>query len=279
MAALLALLSSLSWGSADFLGGIASKRLPSLIVVGMSQAAGLVVAVVLALLTREWQAPRGYLPWAVLASLCGAAGLIAFYRALATGTMGVVAPISGMAGIVPLIAGFAAGERFTTMAAVGAVAIGIGVLLASGPELNDRAGVATVLLAMFAALMFGIALLAIAEGAEYSPIMTMVGMRTVSVLLLGSTSVVLLTRSAGYRSAARSLLWLIIVSGVLDISANLAFGYASQAGALVVVAVLGSLYPVATAVLAALFLHERLRPVQYAGVAAAVVGLSMVTLA
>ena len=277
MAALLALLSSLSWGSADFLGGIASKRLRSLIVVCLSQAAGLVLAAVLALVTGEWTSPLGYVPWAVMASLCGAAGLIAFYRALATGMMGVVAPISGMAGLVPLIAGFAAGERFTPLAAVGAIAIGIGVLLASGPELNDRAGLAPVALASFAALMFGIALLAIAEGAAYSPIMTMVGMRIVGVGLLGTISAVLLARSATHRVAARSLMVVIIVSGVLDVSANLAF--ASQAGALVVVAVLGSLYPVATAVLAAIFLHERLRPVQYVGVVAAVLGLSMVTLA
>lgn len=279
MAAFLALLSSLSWGSADFLGGIASKRLPSLIVVGLSQAAGLVLAVFLALVTGEWTSPLGYLPWAVLASLCGATGLIAFYRALATGTMGVVAPISGMAGVVPLIVGFLAGERFTPLAAAGAIAIGVGVLLASGPELNDRAGVAPVVLAIFAALMFGIALVAIAEGAAYSPVMTMVGMRTVSVLLLGTVSVIMLARTAAHRNAARSLVLVIIGSGVLDVSANLAFGYASQAGALVIVAVLGSLYPVATAVLAAMFLHERLRPVQYAGVAAAVVGLSLVTLA
>lgn len=277
MAALFALLSSLSWGSADFIGGLTSKKLPSILVVALSQIAGLVLIGIIVVATGAWSAPLDYLGWAVIAAVCGASGLIVFYRALATGTMGVVAPISAMAGIVPLLAGLLAGERFTLIAAIGAAVIGLGVILASGPELSDRAG-KPVLLAVVAAVLFGFTLLAIARGSEVSPVMTMAAMRVVQVGVL--VPIVLVGIGTGRMAShgVRKVLPLIILSGVLDVVANLAFGYSAKAGPLVVVAVLGSLYPVVTAVLAATVLHERLRGIQYAGVAFAISGLILMSL-
>ncbi|MFI0433119.1 MAG: EamA family transporter [Candidatus Nanopelagicales bacterium] len=279
MTAVLALLSSLLWGSADFLGGLNSKRLPSLLVVALSQTAGLIAVTLVALVVGAWHAPTGYLPWAVLASLSGASGLVVFYKALATGSMGVVAPISGLSGLVPLAAGLLAGESFSTYQALGALAIGAGVVLASGPELKADTGWKPLALAVLAALLFGISMLAIARGSEYSALMTMTGMRVVSVSIVGLAALIGYRRGAFGRPNLRPYLPAIIALGILDVGANVAFGMAADEGPLVVASVLGSLYPVVTAVLAATFLHERLRLIQYAGVAAAIAGLMVVTAA
>ncbi|MCB9412126.1 MAG: EamA family transporter [Actinobacteria bacterium] len=279
MTALLALLSSILWGSSDFLGGMLSKRLPPFLVVAISQVAGLIAIVGVALTTGAWQAPTGYLPWAVIAGWSGAAGMVIFYRALATGTMGVVAPISGLSGVVPLLAGLFAGERFTPAAAVGAAAIGVGVLLASGPELHAEAGWRPLILALVAALLFGVTLLAIARGSEYSAVMTMVGMRVSQIVVFAPVALVIYRRlRAPDRASIPGLLPLIAAIGLLDVGANLTYGLSADLGPLVVVAVLGSLYPVVTAVLAAVVLRERLRGIQYAGVAAAIGGLMLLTL-
>ncbi len=277
MTAVLALLSSLLWGSADFLGGLTSKKLPSLLVVALSQTAGLAAVTCVALAAGAWTAPTGYLPWAVLASLSGASGLVVFYKALATGSMGVVAPISGLSGLVPLAAGLLGGESFSAIQAVGAVAIGIGVVLASGPELRADTGWRPLAYAVLAALLFGISMLAIARGSEYSALMTMTGMRVVSVTVLGLAAAISWRRGRFGRPNLRSSLPWIVALGVLDVGANVTFGMAADQGPLVIASVLGSLYPVVTAVLAATVLHERLRLIQYAGVAAAIAGLLVVT--
>lgn len=277
MAALLALASSVLWGTSDFLGGVLSKRVPSIVVVAITQTVGLITVSLLALATGAWRSPTGYVPWAVLASLSGGSGMVLFYRALATGTMGVVAPISAMAGLIPVVAGLLAGERFTPVTAFGAMLIALGVLLASAPELRAEAGWKPLALASAAAVLFGISLLAIARGSQYSTLMTMTGMRVVSVTLLGTIVLVLLRRRSVTVAIPRSVAPILIVAGVFDVMANVAFGASANAGPLVITAVLGSLYPVVTALLAAAILHERLRGVQYLGVAAALSGLLFVT--
>ncbi|MGZ4591114.1 MAG: EamA family transporter, partial [Actinomycetes bacterium] len=151
MAALLALLSSLLWGSADFVGGTLSRRLPATVVVGASQAAGLVAITVVAALAGALGAPLGYLPWAVGAGLAGLIGLVCFYAALAAGTMGVVSPIAALGVVVPVVVGLARGERPGALQLVGITIAVAGVVLASGPELSGRAGARPVVVARVAA--------------------------------------------------------------------------------------------------------------------------------
>ena len=95
MTALLALVSSLCWGSSDFLGGLTSKRLPSLLVVALSQVVGLLAVGTLALVTGEWRTPLGYIPWAIVAGWAGAAGMVVFYRAPGNGHDGCGRPDLG----------------------------------------------------------------------------------------------------------------------------------------------------------------------------------------
>jgi drug/metabolite transporter (DMT)-like permease len=271
---LLALGSSLLWGAGDFLGGTLSRRLPAVAVVGVSQALALVLFVVAALAVGELAEgmPASAWAWAVGAGLAGLVGLVAFYSALAAGTMGVVAPVAALGVLVPVLVGVLAGERPSALQAVGA-ALGVaGGVLASGPELRGGASTRPVLLALLAGIAFGLVLVFLAEGSEQSPLLTLVGMRAASVTVLVVVAVVL--RSLG--GVRRTDLPLLCLIGVLDGGANLAYAVASTMGLLSLVSVLASLYPAVTVVLARVVHHERMSRVQDAGIVAAVVGVALV---
>lgn len=278
MAALLALLSSLLWGSADFLGGTISRRHRAALVVGASQAAGLLAIAVVAVAAGALGDDTGYLPWAVLSGLAGVVGLVSFYAALAAGTMGVVSPIAALGVVVPVLAGLAQGERPAAWQLVGLVVAIAGVVLASGPELSGRAGARPVLLAAVAAVGFGVALLAIAKGSAHSTLMTLTTMRVTSVTLLGTALMVALARGGQWSEyrLGRHDLGLVALVGIADLAANLTFGLASRRDDVSVVSVLGSLYPVVTVLLARLLHDERLGRLQALGVAGALGGVALI---
>lgn len=261
------------WGTADYLAGRLSRTRHVLLVLGASQTAGLLLMLIVATVTGAWDAPVGYRGWAVLASLAGASGLALYYRALAIGTMGVVSPIAALGVIVPLIVGLVGGERPSALQLVGIVAAVLGVVLASGPEIHGDAGLTPVALAGGAAVLLGTSLVALARGSEYSVVMTMTTMRmvTVGLMVLG-----LLVTRRRVAVPARDVPGLATV-GVLDAGANVTFGLASTLGLLSLVAVFGSLYPIATILLARGLDGERLRGIQVVGVAFALVGVAAIS--
>jgi drug/metabolite transporter (DMT)-like permease len=274
VAYLLALASSLLWGAGDFLGGTLSRRLPAASVVGVSQALALVLFAVLALLTGEMAAGMSSAGWgwAAAAGLSGLLALVAFYAALATGTMGVVAPLAALGVLFPLAAGLVGGERPSSVQMAG-VALGVlGGILASGPDVARAARARPVVLALVAAVGFGLVLVFIARGSEDSPLLTLVGMRVTSVTVLVVAAIVV--RSVG-GVRARDLPLLAGI-GVLDGAANLTYAIATTTGLLSLVAVLSSLYPAVTVVLARLVHHERMSRVQDTGVVAALAGVILV---
>jgi drug/metabolite transporter (DMT)-like permease len=281
MGIVLALVSSFLWGIADFAGGTVSRRLPVLVVVPVSQASGLVAVLCVASVAGSWSDPAGYLPWAVAAGIIGAAGLLAFYHALAIGTMGVVAPIAALGVVVPVAAGVASGQWPSHMVGIGIVLAVAGVVGAGGPERSAGHSMQPVVLAVISAMCFGAALLFITKGSAYSPVMTMVSMRMASVAVFGGLMIGLrrriFRRPASPSGGSRAGVFLIVVvAGLFDVSANLAFAFASTVGSLAIVAVLGSLYPAVTVVLARVVHGERLRHVQQAGVAVALVGVALI---
>jgi drug/metabolite transporter (DMT)-like permease len=261
------------WGTADYLGGRLTRARNVLLVLAVTQAAGLALMLVVATVGRAWSAPTGYLPWAVLASLTGATGLGLYYRALAIGTMGVVSPIASLGVLVPLLVGVADGERPSPVQ-VGGIALALlGVVLASGPEVRGEAGWVPVALAGAAAVFLGASLVAIARGSQVSVVMTMTAMRVVTVSLL----VVVVLVAVRPTSIARSELPGFAAVGFLDVGANVAFGMATTIGLLSLVSVIGSLYPVATILLARWLDAERLRRVQQVGVVLALAGAAAIT--
>jgi drug/metabolite transporter (DMT)-like permease len=272
VAVVLSLLASLTWGTADFLGGTATRRLPVAAVVAISQAFALVGVAVVALAMGAFDAPAGYVAWALLAAGCGVVGLSAFYTALATGTMGVVAPIAALGVVVPVVVGLAQGDRPSALQQAGVALAVMGVVLASGPELGSGAGRRPLLLAALAAAGFGAVIVFVARGARSDTVMTLLVMRaaSVAVLLLGAVVGGLALRAQG-----RDLPLLAAV-GAGDVGANAMFAVASTRGLLSVVSVLSSLYPAVTVLLARLVHAERMKSAQYAGVVATLTGVALI---
>lgn len=278
MATLLALLSSLLWGSADYHAGNLSKKLPTMVVLGINQAFGLLFGLVLILISQGWEAPSlasdGYLINGALAGTCGYIGLLCLYAGLSTGRMGVVSPISSLSVLLPLFFALVIqGDRVSTPVAMGIIAAIIGGFLASGPEVTQGLPLRPVLLALGAALGFGSALIFMSIGSQESSLMTMVTMRATTFFVSASFFI----KRGNFGGVSKRDIPLLAGIGIADFSANLLLGVATTKGLVSIAMVLGSLYPIATAVLAYIFLHERLHKAQYIGIALAVGGVAVIS--
>lgn len=271
MAEVLALSSSVVWGSSDFGGGVLSRRRPAIAVAVVSQAISLAVLVVTATVLHTWSAPLGFIPYGVLAGVFGSAGIIAFYRALGAGPMGLVAPIAATAVVLPVLTGIVHGERPSPLQYAGIALAVIGVILASGPELDGGAPVkrSTVLLSVVAAVGFGGYFAVIAEAKAESLPMVLLAQRTTNVAIG-----IVLVLASGTAVAFSKKEWpLVAFVGIGDMSANALYAAAVRHGSISVVAVLSSLYPLVTALLARGFLDERLRRVQQVGAGITLLGV------
>lgn len=270
LAVVLGLLSGLSWGVADFFGGVASRRAAVLGVVVLSQVVGLVLILAIVAATRPDLPPARELAFAAAAGAVGLVGLAAFYRAMSVGTISLIAPISALGAAVPIAVDVLAGDIPGALALVGmVVALAGAALAARAPGPASRRGVG---LAVVAALGFGGFFSLLAVGAATSPAWAIVAARGTSVPL----GLIALVVAGTSLAMARRTLVFVILSGCLDVSANLLFAAGSQRGAVSVVAVLGSLYPVTTVLLAATILHERLGRLQAAGAAIALGGVILI---
>lgn len=277
MAIFLALFSSVLWGGADFEGGRLAKRLPAIAVTGTSQAIGLIFGLSIVVATGQWRAPafghHGYVISGVIAGISGYLGLVFLYAGLASGRMGVVSPISSLCAIIPVTVALLSGEHVPYLKGIGIAVALIGAFCASGPEISQGLPLRPVLYAVGAAAGFGTALVFMARGSVVSALMTMVTMRMTTFIV--SSSIAIKSRSVG--GIQSSDLPKLVFIGVADFSANLLLGIASTRGLLSTVMVLGSLFPIMTAVLAFKILHERLHRVQYAGIVLAVVGVAIIS--
>jgi drug/metabolite transporter (DMT)-like permease len=315
----LGLSSGLCWGAADFFGGIQSRRLPALTVAFYSQLAGaLALAVTLVIEGNPPTGPGtpsslgpgiawglgsevvSFLgpgvAWGLAAGVGSGCALVLFYRGLAEGTMSVVAPISACGAIVPVAAALLTGNQPGTLAGLGVLAAIAGVILVSRPH-NPRAPSPSstpgtpagtgrmVAMALGSALGFGLfyvfvdagtAAAAGTGGSRTSPLWVIAGARMSSLAILSTIALV------GRRSALRwpgRRIGAVGLVGIGDTGANLLFAYAATTGNLAVVGVLGSLYPVATVILARWLLDERLSRGQNAGVVLALSGVGLLAAA
>jgi drug/metabolite transporter (DMT)-like permease len=277
VAILMALLSSAVWGTSDFIGGLLSRRLPVFVVVATSQGAGLTAVTVVALATGGFTDGRGWVAPAIAGGLSLAVGLVMFYRALATGTMGIVSPLAALGVLVPVAVGLLRGDSPSVVTSIGVVVALAGAVAASGPELRGRTGARPIGLAAVSAVCFGITMVMLAQGAKASPVMSLWGMRCTSVSALTLVILVLARPGPGFAMRGADVP-LIVLAGLGDAGANLLFSWASLRGYLSVVSVLASLYPAMTVLLARFVLHQRLLPVQLAGIVAALGGVVLVSL-
>jgi drug/metabolite transporter (DMT)-like permease len=272
VAVVLALASSVTWGVADFAGGLLARRLPTISVTVISQAAGFAVLLI-AVGIAGGDVDGGSFGIGVAAGLGGGIALASFYKALSLGTMSIVSPIVACGAVVPFVISLATGERPSKLSIAGAVVALTGAVLASTEERRapdgDRAR--AVAIAVVAAVALGLFTYFLGLGSrEGSALSTLVGARVGSLTLL-------LVLAAAWRSPlrmSRRWLWRVAAVGLCDIAANALFAVASREGLLSLVSILGSLFPLATVVLAYVFLHERLTRVQVAGIAIALSGVA-----
>jgi drug/metabolite transporter (DMT)-like permease len=280
---ILALFSSLLWGTADYLAGNLSKRYRAIAVTGVSQFFGLIFGltalVIGAVFGHDLIAPTlsfdGYFIPGLLAGVSGFIGLLAFYTGLATGRMGVVSPISSLSVLIPLSVAYLDGERANLKQVIGITIALLGAFLASGPEIKGGLPIKPIVYAVIAAFGFGGALTFIAIGARVDSLHTMTSMRVASVLIV----ILIAIRFRRLGGFTRATVPILIFIGIADFLANLLLGIATTKGLVSIALVLGSLFPIVTALLAFKFLHERLHRVQYLGIFFAILGVIQISVA
>ncbi|KKZ69900.1 DMT family transporter [Streptomyces showdoensis] len=282
MTALFALATSLLWGLADFGGGLLTRRFPALTVVVVSQALAVLVLGTVVLATGAWHEAGPLLWYAVAAGVVGPAAMLAFYKALALGPMGVVSPLGSLGVVVPVSVGLLLGDRpgLAQFAGIG-VAV-FGVVLAGGPELRGApVQRQAVLLTLVAAFGFGAVMALIAEASTtLTGLFLALFVQRVTNVAVGGGALWLSVRRGGRAlpegggglRAVLAVLPALAFVGLADVAANGTYALAAQRGPVTVAAVLASLYPVVTAVAARGVLKERLRAVQAAGAGLALVG-------
>jgi drug/metabolite transporter (DMT)-like permease len=298
---LLALAAAVSWGVSDFMGGLFARRLPIGSVLLISQGVGFGVLLVLALFRGPPTMDATAVAYAMAASATGLTGIAALYRGMAVGLVSIVAPISATGAALPVVYGILRGELPTPLQATGICVALLGVLLASRSESSagskdsdgshDSAGskgaeVGTrkwhvpvvargVGLAIVAAVCFGAFFIFMHEAATADVLWAIVIQRLTGVSIL---SLLALARRAPISVNRRELAGLAAV-GVLDSGANVLYALASTIGLVSLAAVLVSLFPVVTVILAWIVLHERLTRSQTVGVVSALAGVALIAVA
>jgi drug/metabolite transporter (DMT)-like permease len=272
-AILLSLVSSLMWGMSDFAGGVLSKRRPAMVIVGMGACVGAVLATIGVLFQGGWHGPYDWVWWGIAAGTSGSAGLVCYYLALSTGTMGVVAPVTSLGTVVPVIVGLASGETPSAVSASGIAVAIVGIVLTSGPEFTGGASMRPVVIAAIGGVCFGFFFVFMDRGSNASPMLTLWSMRaTVALAFI----VVALGKRSTFGVRGFDYLWIVGIAS-FDLGANLTFGIASTKGYVSITSVLASLFPVVTVLLARIVLKERLRNVQKAGVAVTMTGVALIS--
>jgi drug/metabolite transporter (DMT)-like permease len=274
----LALAASAAWGSADFLGGRASRGLSALTVATFSKLAGATGLAVACVAVGDLPSAGG-IGWALGAGLVGAAALLALYRALALGPMSLVAPLTACGAIVPVLVALAQGETPGPVTGAGMACAFAGAIVVSRPAAPDAAvpGMRRVAFWHSLAAATGIGLaLSLLQQAVRAPEATALGVSLVAAVVTVAV-LVAITATRG-RIVAPPLAYApaVVGCGLLDVTANVLFAQATADGSAAVVAVLGSLYPLGTVLLARAWLGERMSRSQGVGVAAAMAGVALI---
>lgn len=266
------LFSAVAWGAGDFGGGLVGRRISVLTLVLGTQSVGMVAALLLALVRGEGTPSAADVGWAAVSGVLGAAGILALYGALAAGRMGVVAPVSGvLAAAVPVVVGVVLDGFPPPVVVAGMLAAAVAVVLVSRVG-GDEGGSSGLQLALLAGLGIGLFNVTITRTDETLVFVSLTVARLTSAALV----IVALVATRKRPVIPSRLLPAVAAIGVLDMAGNAGFIFAAATGSLAVAAVLSSLYPVTTVILAALLLHERITRDHAAGIALALLAISLI---
>jgi drug/metabolite transporter (DMT)-like permease len=277
VAVALALASAIVYGVADYCGGRATRYATTFAVTLVGQAASLVLLICAVMILRDSLPPASDLWWGAGGGAAGVIGILAFYQALSTGSMSVVAPVTAViSALLPVAVGLLDGERPGVIALLGVAVAVVAIALVSGAGGGGHIVVAPRVLALAAigGVGFGVIFVFLARTSDDAGLWPLVSARVVSV------SVILLVAPliGGSFRLPRDVLPIALVSGVLDMAANVFYLYSTRHGLLTIVAVVGAMYPASTVCLAIGIDHERVRRSQAVGLGLAALALALVAL-
>ena len=268
----LALLASVTYGAADFLGGFIGRRVPILAVVLWSQAVGLILAVLAALLFPADALGTVDFLWGAVGGMAGTMGLFFLYKGLSEGRMAVVSPVTALVGaVVPMGIGLAIGERPGSTDWIGIALAMPAIWLVAGAPTDETEIKGGARYGVFAGIGFGLFFAAIAQTGEGSGLWPLVGARVAQVAIVATLAAVnrLKLPPPGTRFP-------LLVLGLGDILANVFLLLAFRSGMLTIVSVLASLYPAITVLLAVIVLKERIHRRQLIGLALALAAVALI---
>ncbi|HEX2420208.1 MAG TPA: EamA family transporter [Acidimicrobiia bacterium] len=272
MSALLALLASLIYGAADFYGGVASRRMSTIAVVFWSQLVGLAFALAASLLFTATSLQTSDLIWGAVAGIVGTGGIYALYQGLARGRMSVVSPIAALlSALIPLGLGLGLGERPRPLEWVGVLLALPAIWLVSSGVSEDKESNGGLGYGILAGLGFGLYFVFLAQTTDGAGFWPLVASRTASVVVMAG---MLWARRVTRPLAGTRLL--VALVGIGDIAANVFLLLAFRAGLLTLVAVLASLYPAITVLLAVLILKEPVAWRQRIGLVLALAAVALI---
>ena len=260
------------WGASDFLGGVGARRANAFLFTAIVHVSGMVAVGTLALMTHAPFPGNASLVWSLLAGAVGGISLALFYRSLAGGNMGLIAPVAAVLGaaIPTIVTAFA--EGFPGYRHVfGFILAGIGVWLISRSE-GDAGRPKGLGMAVLAGIGFAGFYLCIHQAGNASALWVATYSRSASLLVTGTF--VLFGRHL--RAVPAPVLGIAVVAGILDITGSTVFIRAAQIGRLDDAVVLSSLYPVVTVLLARIFLHEHFSRARTIGMVAALAAVPMI---
>ena len=280
---LLALISSITWGLADFLGGLASRRTRIVRVLPISYLSGAVVVTFFSIFLIPGELNSDSYLYGFFAAFFGVPAIALLYVALSRGPMGIVSPITAlMAAFVPVITGLLRGDQVSGIGYFGMALAALSVILVSQEQKSESAQpitLSTLLICVASGTLIGAYLTVLGLAPSNQGIWTSTVARWFGFIFVGVFFLMRL-KAISKEKKTQPFPWaLAIVAGIFDASANGIYQIATQKGVLAIVAVLASLYPAATALLARIILNERLRLIQNVGVVLALAAAACLTLA
>jgi drug/metabolite transporter (DMT)-like permease len=269
----------LCWGTSDFTGGYASRRSDAFIVTLLSHAGGFVLMLSLALLTHAPYPSSSSRNWALLAGALGGTALAIFYRTLASGDMGITAPVAAVLGAaIPAAFAMITQGLPGAFSIAGFVLAGIGIWLISRPDGSARS-YSGISMAAIAGVGFAGFFICIDRAGNSSALWSAVHSRVASLVIVAA---IVLFRWGWFRQRPTDLqpagAALALFAGCLDVSGTALFIRAEQTGRLDTAVVLSSLYPVITVVLARVVLHEQFTRWKTVGIFAALLAVPLIAL-
>ncbi|PKL24598.1 MAG: EamA/RhaT family transporter [Spirochaetae bacterium HGW-Spirochaetae-3] len=275
----LAIASAMFYGLGDFSGGYAASRSKVLPVLVVSQGFGLATAAVALIVMWPGLPGRADLVWGLIGGLAGAFGIVMLYRGIATCVVAIVSPTAAfLSSILPLAVGFMLGDQPGILALFGiGLCVPAIILVSSSPAdslIDKHRARSSLLHGLVAGLGFGLFYVALSRPGVHAGFWPLVAARSASI----STALIVMLAKREHLSLDKGSLVPAILAGILDMVANILFVLASSSGMLSIVAIIVSLYPVPTILMARMVFKERITPARWIGLGLSVAGLVLISL-